>query len=51
MMEGMRKADRSTVVQQAESCVVALVPARFHTIPGQHSKPTLTSFGQGCMHV
>ena len=29
MMEGMRKADRSTVAQQAESCVVARVPARF----------------------
>ena len=23
----------------------------FHTLPGQHSQPTVTWLGQGCMHV
>ena len=33
------------------SCVWAHSPDRFPPLPGQHSQPTLTSLGQGCMHV
>ena len=53
--------DKSTVAQRAEmtvaecsltSCMLAHFWIGSHTMPGQqHSKPTPTSLGQGCVHV
>ena len=53
--------EQSTVAQRAETTVAECFPDELrvssfsfigsNTVPGQHSQPTQTSLGQGCMHV
>ena len=42
---------QSTVAQPAEMTVDERSLVGYHVVPGQHCRPTPTSFSQGCVRV